>query len=53
MGYVQTNLDSGYTYININYSPNKSTLEQLTFHCFYDWDWSYRGFKLGVISVGF
>ena len=53
MGYVQTNLASGYTYININYSPNKSTLEQLTFHCFYDWDWSYRGFKLGIISVGF
>ena len=53
MGYVQTNLDSGYTYININHSPNKSTLEQLTFHCYTDWDWSYRGFKLGIISAGF
>ena len=53
IGSVETNLDSGYTYININYSPIKSTLEKLTFHCYTDWDWSYRGFRLGIISVGF
>ena len=53
IGSVETNLDSGYTYININHSPSKSALSQLTFHCWYDWDWSYRGFRLGIISVGF
>lgn len=53
IGSVETNLDSGYTYININHSSSKSSLSQLAFHCYTDWDWSYRGFKLGIISVGF
>ena len=52
IGVVETNLDNGYTYININHSPSKSSLSQLTFHCWYDWDWSYRGFKLAVVSIG-
>ena len=52
IGVVETNLDSGYTYININHSPSKSSNNQLTFHCYTDWDWSYKGFRLGVISIG-
>ena len=52
IGSVETNLDSGYTYININHAPNKSSLSQLAFHCYTDWDWSYRGFKLAVLSIG-
>ena len=52
IGSVETNLDNGYTYIDINHSPNKSTLSQLTFHCWHNWDWSYQGFKLGVLSIG-
>ena len=52
IGSVETNLDSGYTYINLNHSPSKSTLSQLAFHCYTDWDWSYRGFKLAVLSIG-
>ena len=34
IGLVETNLDSGYTYININHSKSKSSLSQLTFHCY-------------------
>lgn len=52
IGLVETNLDSGYTYININHSKSKSSLSQLTFHCYTDWDWSYKGFKLAVLSIG-
>ena len=52
IGAVETNLDTGYTYININHSPGKSSLSQLTFHFYTDWDWSYRGFKLAVLSIG-
>lgn len=52
IGSVETNLDNGYTYININHSKSKSSLSQLTFHCYTDWDWSYRGFKLAVLSIG-
>ncbi len=51
-GVVETNLDNGYTYVNINHSPSKSSNTQLTFHCYTDWDWSYQGFRLGVISIG-
>lgn len=52
IGSVETNLENGRTFININHSPGKSSLSQLTFHCWYDWDWSYRGFKLAVVSIG-
>lgn len=52
IGAVETNLDNGYTYVNINHSPSKSSFSQLAFHCYTDWDWSYRGFKLSVLSIG-
>lgn len=52
IGGVETNLDNGYTYININHSPKKSTLSQLKFHCYFNWGWSYQGFKLAVLSIG-
>lgn len=53
LGSTETNLANGWTYININYAPNKSSLSELTFHCWTDWDWSYKGFRLSVISIGF
>ena len=53
LGTTETNLANGWTYININYAPNKSSLSELTFHCWTDWDWSYKGFRLSVISIGF
>ena len=53
IGSTETNLDNGWTYININYAPNKSNNSELTFHCWTDWDWSYKGFRLSIISIGF
>ena len=53
LGSTETNLANGWTYVNINYAPDKSSISELTFHCWTDWDWSYRGFRLSVISFGF
>lgn len=53
LGSTETNLANGWTYIDINYAPDKSSLSELTFHCWTNWDWSYKGFRLSVISIGF
>lgn len=53
LGSTETNLNNGWTYVNINYAPDKSSTSELTFYCWTDWDWSYKGFRLSVISVGF
>lgn len=53
LGSTETNLANGWTYVNINYAPDKSSISELTFHCWTDWDWSYKGFRLSVISFGF
>lgn len=53
LGSTETNLANGWTYVNINYAPDKSSISELTFHCWMDWDWSYKGFRLSVISFGF
>ena len=52
-GTTETNLTNGWTFINVNYAPNKSNNTELTFHCWTDWDWSLHGFRLNVVSIGF